>query len=129
MVPHQVVNHEVVTYTIKVSNLYDKPVNKVVVTDTIASIYNFLGATGQPVRNGKILTWTTKLNPKQSKTYSVRVRAMAKSASKVLFEDTHEDGMGGWQTSNVTGRPRANGNLSQIHPRHSAEQITGLHPR
>ncbi len=100
--PHQIVNHDLVTYAITVSNLYNKPVNKVVVTDTIAAIYNLLGATGKPARNGKVLTWTTKLNPNQSKTYYVRVRAMAKQASKVLFEDTHEDGTGGWQTSNIT---------------------------
>ena len=98
--PAQIVNKDTVQYNLVVTNLYNSRVD-MIVYDTLAPQFKFVSASPGFSRRGRIVYWRTSLNGNQSRTYTVRVKADAKSASNPLLIDTHEDGTSGWNTGTI----------------------------
>ncbi len=89
-----------VTYTIKLKNLLPKVVTNVKVTDTLAGRLNFVSATGAPVRNGKILTWTTNIPANATKVFTVTAKVTSGPAATLTFADNQESTSANWTTDN-----------------------------
>ncbi len=94
--PGKVQNNNNVKYSITITNLNPKEIKKVVISDTLASSLSFVRADYNPVVNGKIVTWTFRLQANQTKTISLTAKLNSANVSTVVFGDDQESGSDNW---------------------------------
>ena len=114
--PDTVINGSVITYTMKVKNIYPNPVSFTATTNKLPDHSTFQTSVPASSINGKLVSYpVVGLAANEEKTFSVSVRVTSPSAGTNLLSDNHEDGEAGWTKSSTI--PTANWNIVSTKPR------------
>lgn len=88
--PVKTLNNAAVSYTIKVTNLYARPANTVVITDTLPAGLTFSSASNSPTVTGSLVKWTMSFAASETKTLTLVANLSLASASAQQFGDDQE---------------------------------------